>query len=70
MAYRVYDEFDSTQVIQKENGDLFVSAELPEDCWLVGFLLSFGTQVQVIDPAYLREVLAEQAQLIYEKKKP
>ncbi len=70
MAYRVYDEFDTTQVILQDNGDLIASAEMPEDGWLVGFLLSFGTQVEVISPTYLRELLAEQAHLIYEKNKP
>lgn len=69
MAYRVYDEFDKTWVRQQENGDLIVSAQMPEDAWLIGFLLSFGTQVEVIEPAYLRNILAEQARLIYEKNK-
>lgn len=68
-AYRVYDEFDETQIQQQENGDLIVSAEMPEDEWLTGFLLSFGTQVDVISPAYLKNVLAEQAKIIYEKNK-
>lgn len=70
MAYRVYDEFDATQVWRQENGDLIASARMPDDAWLVGFLLSFGAQVDVIEPAYLREVLAEQAKLILEKNKP
>lgn len=69
MAYRVYDEFDKTWVRQQENGDLIVSAQMPEDAWLIGFLLSFGTQVDVIEPVYLRDILAEQARLIYEKNK-
>lgn len=69
MAYRVYDEFDATQVKQQENGDLIASAEMPEDAWLISFLLSFGAQVDVIEPVYLRDVLAEQAKLIYEKNK-
>lgn len=70
MAYRVYDEFDQTQVQRQENGDLIVSANMPEDAWLTGFLLSFGTQVDILSPAYLREVIAEQAKMIYEKNKP
>lgn len=70
MAYRVYDEFDKTQVQQQANGDLIVSAKIPEDTWLIGFLLSFGTQVEILSPAYLKEILAEQAKLIYEKNKP
>ena len=49
MAYRVYDEFDKTRISRKENGDLIVSIEMPEDAWLIGYLLSFGTQVDIIE---------------------
>ncbi|MBD5542723.1 MAG: YafY family transcriptional regulator [Lachnospiraceae bacterium] len=69
LSYRVYDEFDKTQVTRRENGDLIVSAHMPEDEWLIGYLLSFGTQVDIIEPAYLREIVAEQAKKIYEKYK-
>lgn len=69
MAYRVYDEFDETQVERMENGDFIVSAGIPEGTWLISFLLSFGTQAEIISPAWLKEVLAEQALLIYEKYK-
>ena len=67
MAYRVYDEFDKTRISRKENGDLIVSIEMPEDAWLIGYLLSFGTQVDIIEPAYLKDIVAEQAKKIYEK---
>ncbi len=70
IAYRVYDEFDETQIEYQENGGLIACAEMPVDAWLVGYLLSFGTQVEVLEPTYLREVLAAQAQAIYEKNKP
>lgn len=69
MAYRVYDEFDITQIERQDNGDLLVSAKMPEDDWLISFLLSFGTQVEIIEPEYLRESIAEQARCIYEKIK-
>lgn len=70
MAYRVYDEFEPEQVQRLENGDLIASANMPEDAWLTGFLLSFGTQVDILSPAYLKEIIAEQARQIYEKNKP
>ena len=70
MAYRVYDEFDKSQVQKLANGDRIASAEMPEDAWLIGYLLSFGAQVDIISPTYLKEILAEQAKLIYEKNKP
>lgn len=69
MSYRVYDEFDKTQVSKKENGDLIVSVEMPEDEWLIGYLLSFGTQVDIIEPAGLRGIVAERAKNIFEKYK-
>lgn len=70
MAYRVYDEFDAAQVERQENGDFIVSVSMPEDGWLIGFLLSFGTKVDVVEPVYLKDLLAEHARLIYEKNKP
>lgn len=69
-AYRVWDEFDETQIEQQENGDLLIRANLSADTWLTGYLLSFGTQVKIIEPAYLREEVAAQALAIYEKNKP
>ena len=70
MTYRVYDQFDETQIQRQDNGDLIVSARMSADKWLVGFLLSFGTQVDVLSPAHLKNALAQQARLIYEKNKP
>lgn len=69
MAYRVYDEFDSAQIQRQENGDLIASARMPEGAWLISFLLSFGTQVEIISPAYLRDEIARQAKQIMEKYK-
>lgn len=69
VAYRVYDEFDLNHVQEQENGEMLVTAFMPQDGWLTGFLLSFGAQVEVISPVYLREVLAAQAKEIYEKNR-
>lgn len=70
IAYRVYDEFEKTQIEYQKNGDLIVYAEIPVDTWLIGYLLSFGTQIEIIEPKYLKEILATQAKAIYEKNKP
>lgn len=70
MSYRVYDEFDKTQITRQKNGDLIVSANMPEDEWLIGYLLSLGTEVEIIEPVYLKNIVAEHAKKIYEKNKP
>lgn len=70
MAYRVYDEFDETQIEHRENGDLIATAHMPVDAWLIGYLLSFGAQLEIIEPEYLKGTLAAWAKVIYEKNKP
>ena len=70
MAYRVYDEFAPAEIQRQADGNLIVSSKMPEDAWLTGFLLSFGTQVEIISPAELRDKINCQAKLIYEKNKP
>lgn len=69
IAYRVYDEFDETEIEYKRNGDLAVCARMPVDPWLIGYLLSFGAQVEIIEPQYLKGILTAQAQEIYNKNK-
>ena len=69
MAYRVYDEFDKTQIQKQEDGSFIISANMPEDEWLVGYLLSFGEQVDIIEPISLKKTVGEYAKKIYEKNK-
>lgn len=64
MAYRVYDEFGGDQITQEENGDMVVRSQMPEDSWLIGYLLSFGASVEVMEPIHLRKVLVDEAEKI------
>lgn len=69
-SYRVFDEFDAEQINFREDGDLIVSARLPGNAQLPGWLLSFGSQVEILEPIYLRAALARVARLVYEQNKP
>ena len=69
VTYRVYDEFSPEHVQRLENGDLLVTAWMPDDEWVIGFLLSFGDLVEIIEPLSLKGVIAERAKKIYEKNK-
>ena len=62
-------EFEGNEIEEMKNGDLMVSSEMPEDNWLIDYLLSFGTQVTVIEPTYLKKILSDEAKKIYEKNK-
>ena len=50
-----------------EDGRLLAKTVLPQNNWLYGFILSFGTGVEVISPLHLRKELAEIAKGIFEK---
>jgi len=69
MAYRVYDEFEESQVMREKSGDFLVAVPMAVDDWVISFLLSFGTQVDVIEPIYLKELLAAKVMELYEKYK-
>lgn len=56
-AWRVRDYFAPGQIRAGEDGCLLVECDFPQDRWLLGFLLSFGDQVEVLAPASWREVL-------------
>jgi predicted DNA-binding transcriptional regulator YafY len=59
VAYRVYDEFDAGAIEMADNGSLHVYARLPEDNWLYSFLMSFGKDVEIIQPKHVKENLAK-----------
>lgn len=54
VAYRAYDEFDEGCIEKCDNGWIRVTAKLPEDNWLYGFLRSLGKDVCIISPEHLR----------------
>lgn len=54
-AYRAYDEFDESCVEKCDNGWFRVTATLPEDNWLYGFLRSLGGDVRIVSPEHLKE---------------
>jgi predicted DNA-binding transcriptional regulator YafY len=64
LAFRVYDEFDRNSIIPQPDGSLLVEVDFPLDNWVVGYLFSFGTDIKVLEPADLRQHLAEYAQTI------
>ena len=55
MAYRIYDEFEVDEIHQDDNGDFIICAPMPIDEWLIGYLLSFGSKVCIIEPKYLKK---------------
>lgn len=64
IAFRVYDEFYRNSITREPDGSLLVKADFPLDGWVVSYLFSFGTDVEVLEPTHLKNQLADYAEKI------
>ncbi len=57
MAYRVYDEFDSSEITKKDDGNFIVKVVYPENEWVYGYILSFAEYVKVLSPDRVKNIM-------------
>lgn len=69
VAYRLYDVFDENAILKNTNGTFKVTISLPEDEWLYGFIMSFGDDVEIIKPKYIRDRISERLEKALKKYK-
>lgn len=70
LAFRVYDEFDPESIAVMADGSLLVEISFPMDSWVIGYLFSFGTDVEILQPPELKNQLWEYAEKIAAHYKP
>ncbi len=63
-AWRVRDYFHPRQIVREPDGRLTVRCSFPEDQWLLSFLLSFGSQLEVLSPDDWRKRLVREAKKV------
>ncbi len=69
-AYRIMDDY---MVIERkpagggEEGMILLTFQMPDEYWLVPYLLSFGSCLEVISPMQVREAVASEVRKMYEK---
>ncbi|MEC1261910.1 YafY family protein [Bacillus swezeyi] len=62
-------ELFGSEALTYENGRCTASISYPDDQWLYGFLLQFGTHIEIVDPPHVRQkvkTLAKQIVDLYE----
>lgn len=68
-AYRVYDEFEEKEITKNTDGSFTVITSLPENEWLIRYILSFGAEVEVRSPQHIRDMLQHELNKIAMKYK-
>ena len=69
----VEDTFQDSDMIKDDDGNLIIRTKMPENYWIYGFILSFGSFVEVLEPLRIRQLIADEAkkiQSLYNKKTP
>lgn len=61
---RAYEEFEDSEIHPQPDGNLLIHANMPEDFWLYGYLLSFGPDAEILSPPHVRQNLASLAEKI------
>lgn len=56
---RLYDDFDDQLIIRNIDGTCNVSVTFPEDEWVYGYIMSFGSYVEVLEPDHIRDIVGE-----------
>ncbi|NJJ35802.1 YafY family transcriptional regulator [Clostridioides difficile] len=59
VGYRVYDEFDIDNILYDNDGDFIVTVQYPKNDWIYGYILSFGKNIEVLEPIDVRNKILQ-----------
>lgn len=62
--YRLCDDYDEHQIKNNGDGTYTLEMDFPEDEWVYGYILSFGTYVKVIEPVHIQNIIKERSKII------
>ncbi len=66
-AYKAYEEFNEESISKNEDGSLMIETVLPDNKWLMRYLLSFGDDLEVVEPQHIRDEMYRQSEKIFKK---
>lgn len=55
VAYRAVDDFEKSHIQKEEDGSVILTVKLPYDNWIITYILSYGTDAEILKPLWLKE---------------
>ena len=65
ICYRVYDEFNHHDIHSRDDGAVVVKTDLPDEEWLIRYLLSFGKYIKVLSPKSIKSKMKQELNEMY-----
>ncbi|NBI27962.1 helix-turn-helix transcriptional regulator [Chengkuizengella marina] len=59
IKHRIFEEFADHVITELSDGNLEVNIVLNEDEWLYSYLISFGEEINIIEPDYINKILVQ-----------
>lgn len=63
----LYDAFDEQFISQNSDSSFDLTVQIPDEEWIYGFVLSFGSYAEVLAPEHIREEVRKRAKEVFEK---
>ena len=63
----VEDIFVSDNIVTLSTGEMIVTAHFPDQDWFMSLIMSFGHQVEVLEPKSIRDIISKNVKLMYDK---
>lgn len=61
-AFRIYDEFDEKSYTIDSNGNFLITSDFVISDWIYGYILSYGEDVEILEPLTLRNNIIKKCQ--------
>ena len=68
--YKIEEYKQKEKIVVEDDGSCIMKTVCPNDNGLIAFILSFGSNVEVVSPLWLREKIAENLQSALKKYTP
>lgn len=65
-AFRVFDEFDEKSYTMDDHGDFLISCDFVISDWIYGYILSYGEDIEVLEPVALKDYIIKKCHAILE----
>ncbi len=66
VAYRVFDDFGKAHIKKEDDGSVILSVKLPYDNWITTYILSYGTNVEILEPLWLKDEMRQHVKKLAE----